>query len=176
MYHRKRYIVVPCGKRAGASVVLEDEGVGDRRLQNLKVSWGRKWKFHVEENRERVMDVQLPRNEACVELQRVASPLRPPGAHGGIKQVMTWSWKSGWFFFFNVSDRGTKRKTELSTFKGTALNGVLELSLYGEQRPWKEATVCYKEEISENAWVAQRGEGQGSCSEGSWVKESEVGC
>ena len=43
----------------------------------------------MEENGERAMGVWLLRNEACGELQRVASPLRPPGAHGGIKQVMT---------------------------------------------------------------------------------------
>ena len=131
----------------------------------------------MEENGERGMGICLPRNEACGELQRVASPLRLPGAHGGIKQVMTWSWKTGWiFFFFNGSDRGTKRKTGPTIFKGTALSGVLELSLYGAWRPWKEATVCHKEEISENEWVAQGGEGQGSCSQGSWVKEGEVGC
>lgn len=50
-------------------------------MKKVKVSHGG--------NGQRGMGICLPRNEACGELQRVASPLRLPGAHGGIKQVMT---------------------------------------------------------------------------------------
>lgn len=59
---------------------------------------------------------------------RVDSPLRPPEAHGGIKQLER--------YFFSGSDCSTKRKTELTTFKGTAPSDVLELSPWGVQRPW----------------------------------------